>query len=445
MQRLKVRAMWHYVRRQPPSFWLVCAYLFIEYVRPQLVWPALDVIPWAQTMLMLCIVAFVFEGRSVRFPTILGSTFLIFTAILGASIPFAYQPQVAIDNLIDYGSWVVIIGLIINIVTDERRFFIFTLLFLLCSFKMSQHGFRTFVARGGSWAAWGATGGPGWFQNSGEFGIQMCIFIPLSAAFYAALKTRLTKWKKLALLSFPLTGLVSIVATSSRGAVIGIAVVGIWYLIAFQRQYIIRGAFTVLLAGSLIWVLIPEQSKARFEAMGEDDTSIQRLDRWEQGIEMMKAYPVFGVGYKNWQVYHIDHFDHNPWEDGSRLAHNIFIEVGAEIGLAGLLGFLAMIAATFAVNLKTRRLARRTPGDNRFLYMMGWGLDGALIGYLASGFFVTVFYYPYFWMNLALTIAAHTSMRRKAESSAADGRRVGPGYPRGHGVPRPAMRPVFGR
>ena len=101
---------------------------------------------------------------------------------------------------------------------------------------------------------------------------------------------------------------------------------------------------------------------------------------------------------------------------GSLLTHNIFLEVSTELGLVGLLGFLLMIGAKLVLNARTRRLARLTPGDNEFIHSMAWGLDGALVGYLASGFFVTVFYYPYFWINLAMTIALNGAMVRKARS-----------------------------
>jgi hypothetical protein len=42
---------------------------------------------------------------------------------------------------------------------------------------------------------------------------------------------------------------------------------------------------------------------------------------------------------------------------------------------------------------------------DRVLWAMTYGLDGAMIGFLASGFFVTVLYYPYYWMNMSLAMA----------------------------------------
>ena len=43
--------------------------------------------------------------------------------------------------------------------------------------------------------------------------------------------------------------------------------------------------------------------------------------------------------------------------------------------------------------------------ENWFVYYMAHGLDGALVGFIVSGLFVTVLYYPYFWINFAMTVA----------------------------------------
>ena len=170
-----------------------------------------------------------------------------------------------------------------------------------------------------------------------------------------------------------------------------------------------------------VFTIVPQGSRDRFQTAGEDETSTARTLRWAQGIEMARARPILGVGYENWEVYHSDHF---PSGQGSLLAHNIFVQVGAELGYTGLLAFLMMIGAKFRVNWQTRKLARTTPGDNRFLYAMAFGLDGAMVGYLASGFFVTVFYYPYFWINLAMTISLHRSMLLKARQARSDRHRL---------------------
>src|SRR5690606_40827180 len=123
------------------------------------------------------------------------------------------------------------------------------------------------------------------------------------------------------------------------------------------------------------------------------------LGRWEGGIEMALERPILGIGYNKWSSYY------------GPLSHNIFIEAHSELGFTGFTTFLLLIGSTFALNWKTRALLRKTPTETPFMYRMAYGLDGALIGYMVSGFFVTVLYYPYFWINLAMTVCLHVAAR----------------------------------
>ena len=59
-------------------------------------------------------------------------------------------------------------------------------------------------------------------------------------------------------------------------------------------------------------------------------------------------------------------------------------------------------------------IAKEQLGGNKFILYMAHGLDGALVGYLVSGFFVTVLYYPYFWINLAMTVALNQAAKNEA-------------------------------
>src|SRR5690606_5515781 len=103
----------------------------------------------------------------------------------------------------------------------------------------------------------------------------------------------------------------------------------------------------------------------------------------------------------------------------AELPHNIFIEAGAELGYMGLLAFLALIGGTFVTNARSRRLARHAGEWGPFLRSTAYGLDAALVGYLVAGFFVTVLYYPFFWMNLSFTAATYlTAMRAAARGRA---------------------------
>jgi O-antigen ligase len=165
-----------------------------------------------------------------------------------------------------------------------------------------------------------------------------------------------------------------------------------------------------VVVGAGIWFLLPAEQKERFTAMGEDETSMSRIAYWERGLDMMKNNPVTGVGYANWMRYSAVHYpafinpnNGQPWH---QLPHNIFIEAGAELGYTGLLLFVGLIGFTFYTNYRTRKLCKGRP-NGVFASAMANGLDAGLVGFLVAGFFVTVLYYPFFWINYALTVALH--------------------------------------
>jgi len=329
----------------------------------------------------------------------------VFTVVVVASSVLAVSPEASYDQLSVYLSWVLIYLLITNSVDTEGRFFVFVLTFILYSFKMAEFGTRSWATAGFHFRDWGINGAPGWFSNSGEFGIQMCVFLPIVTYFIVSLGQNWSGWKKYLFWSMPVCAVLSIIGSSSRGALVGLAAVALWML--SKSRYKFRGLVaTSVLAVGVYWMLPPEQM-ARLQTMGDDGTSTSRTTLWARGLDLMRDYPVHGIGYKNWSPYMQMHYG------SPLLPHNIFIEAGAELGYTGLVAFIALIILTFAVNFRTRQLTRHLPKGDRFVFEMAHGLDAALIGFLASGFFVTVLYYPFFWINLAMTVALHAAASNK--------------------------------
>jgi putative inorganic carbon (HCO3(-)) transporter len=429
---LRVSSIWSFLKTQPASYWLICIYLFFEYVRPQSIYESIDVLPWPFLVLMLCLAAFVLEGKWFR---LRGSELVLglFSAVVLVSSALAYSPAASWRALPLFASWVLIYLLIANIVVTEQRFLVFVLSFLVYNLKMSQHAARSWAAIGFAFRDWGVTGAPGWFNNSGEFGIEMTMFLPISVLFIVALRPFWRKWKLLLLGVMPATAVIGLVASSSRGALLGGAAVVLWFLLRSRHR------FATLIAVALIVVavvtIMPEQQKERFRDAGTDKNSIARLTYWRHGIEITNEHPVFGIGYGNWGAYYRSHYDPR-----GTLPHNVFVQASAELGYTGLFAFLLLIGYTFVTNYRTRKLAHRFSGS-WFVFCMAHALDGALVGYLVSGFFVTVLYYPYFWINFAMTVALHraaTEQWRRAGQSALSPQAILPRVGSQGGVTLPA-------
>jgi O-antigen ligase len=395
----------------------------MEYVRPQQLYPAISGPPYSKFIIAFALIAFVMEGRFFRLglPELLLG---LFTAIVLASSFFAVSPDDSYAQLSIFLSWALIYLLITNCADTEERFLVFALSFILYSFKMAEFGTRSWLSDGFRFRSWGINGAPGWFSNSGEYGIQMCIFIPIVFYFTRSLNRYWPRWKRYVFWSMPVCAVIGIVGSSSRGALVGLAAVALWML--SKTRYKVRGlAAAAILAVAVYWFLPAEQMQ-RLQDMGTDDTSISRTTMWARGLDLMREYPFLGIGYKNWSPYSKTHFG------SALLPHNIFIEAGSELGYTGLIMFVVLIIATLVINFRTRRLMRQLPADNRFMFDMAHGLDGALIGFLASGFFVTVLYYPFFWINYAMTVTLYNAAKKKVNVFTA----VDSVYPRGR---RPSL------
>ncbi len=400
---LRPSVIWRWLKTQPFSVWFVLIYLFFEYVRPQAIYEGIAGPPYARIAIILASFSFLFERRKLRFG-LLDVLLAVFSFILVASCMTAYQPDASYEEITVYLSWMLIYLLIANAIDTEDKFLIFMFTFLLYSFKMSQHATRSWAEDGFAFRDWGTTGAPGWFQNSGEFGIQMCIFLPLIVAFMMALGHTWPRWMRIFGWGVAGTAVTGIVASSSRGALVGLAAVAAWQIL--KSKHWVRTLIATVAVGWAVYLIMPDEQKLRFQSMGEDKTSVSRTNYWHDGMEIMNDYPVLGVGYANWPEYYSVHY-------GVRaLPHNIFIQAGAELGYSGLFALFALIGASFLVNRGTRQLST-APGGSRFIYLMAHGLDGAMVGFIASGFFVTVLYYPFFWINLAMTAALRNAARNK--------------------------------
>ena len=405
---LSPTAFWQALKREPWSFWFLCTYFFVEYVRPQSIHPALDVLPWGRATLALTILAFVLEGFKLRKLHLLDGLMAAFTGAWMLSIVFAVNPEWSLEGAYLFINWLVLYFFVTNIVTTRRRFFIFLVFFLLWSLKLSQHGARLWVTSGFSVPSWGARGPQGWFENPGELGIQMAIFFPIALLFAVAVRGHVKKWVFWGLVALlPATAAITILVTNARGS--QLALVAVIFMVVAQSRHRVRGLVGAALALALLWAVVPDAQRERFDTMGEDETSEARMYYWDHGMRITNEYPTFGIGYRNWLPYYNSRHDLldevPPGIPSGELPHNVFLEASAEMGYTGLFALLALMAGTFVLNRRTRRLARRVPEWSPFLRSISFGLDAALVGFMISGFFVTVLYYPYLWTNLAFTAA----------------------------------------
>jgi len=410
---LSPRAIWTVLKDEHFSFWMVCGYLVLEYFRPQSIIPALDVVPWDKLFVGLCAVSLLADPqrRWVRNRTNLWMT--LFLGVIVFSSFFAEYPTVSWSHWFDFFGWYVIYFLIINTVTTSRRYFIFIGIFLLASFKLSLFGAKTWVLRGFGFRKWGIQGPPGFFENSGELSIQMLMFAPIAYELALFFKSRLSRTGYWIAMAVPVTGVMTVLGASSRGAQIALAYQA--YRTKFKGKLNLKLLVVLAAIAWGCWALLPDAQKARFLTIGDDKSSQQRLYYWQAGVRMIEKHPLLGVGYFNFQPYFAIHESNEILYGVAQLPHNIFVQVGTDAGLIGLGVFLMLIRCNLRTAREIQLMCAEEEGHPSFAGSMARGLSISTWGFVIAGQFVTVTYYPFLWINLALTVSLANIVARSAQ------------------------------
>lgn len=394
----KVGAMWRHFKKEHFAFWMVCGYLFCEFVRPQSIFPAIDFLPWAKLFLLGSIVGVFIDPSVKRVRTSANVHICLFSICIILSVITAEYTDIARQNFIFFFSWVIIYFLIINIVNTRERFYIFVMIYVVAAAKIAIGTAKTWAFRGFSFTSWGLMGPSGYFQNSGELAVLMLMLFPLAFYMYRAFSYRAVIWEKLILMLFWVCPVLTILGASSRGA--QVALVAQLILMFRSSLFRIKPLIGIVLFCIALFYLLPQEQKDRFSDAGDDQTSQQRLLYWKHGWEMMLENPIFGVGFFNFARYYENHYPYDMLYPTAQLPHNIFVQVGTDAGFIALLIFLLLINYCFVMTYKVVKT-----NDNELVKAISAGLGIGVLGFVIAGQFVTVTYYPFIWIHLSFIAA----------------------------------------
>ena len=203
-----------------------------------------------------------------------------------------------------------------------------------------------------------------------------------------------------------------VVRTGSRGGFVGLAALAIWMIVhvrPMRRRVLV--AVGVAAASVVLMLTASPATKERFMSIlhpTEDYNYTYREGRiqvWRRGIGYMMHRPLLGVGVEGFGV--AEGVLSGKKNEGSGIkysaAHNMFVQIGAELGVIGLLVFIRMLWAAAAGCRRIMRLARRLQMPEEA--HMAEAALGAFVAWLVGGFFLSVAYAPITFFIIAVCIA----------------------------------------
>jgi len=335
-----------------------------------------------------------FQTRQARFFLL----FLLWIAISGFSQPGVFTREL----FTRYGSFAILFCITICLVDSPARvrmvlWSCIISMLLASSVAIFQHFSAEDVIRA-----------KGTFSDSNYFCLYLLPIIPV--AFYRASDERLCIQRVLARIA-TIALILAVIFTFSRGGMIGLAVV--LFLLALKSK---RKLLAILILGIIITIFVANMpdyfreriEKTKIELEGEKTytSTYRRLLLVKGGWKMFLDKPLTGVGIGNffWSVR-----EYTPVRIHPGLAHNMYIEVLAELGLIGMFLFMGIIFLTL------RDLRRIIKMASFSLKSYAQGLYVGLIAFLVSALFLHAQYEKFFWLFIFLTICLKNIVIKKEE------------------------------
>jgi hypothetical protein len=260
----------------------------------------------------------------------------------------------------------------------------------------------------------GGRGLGGFLGDENDFCLVLNMALPV-AFFMAMSETR--RFRKMVYLGLALLFVATLVATLSRGGFLGLCAVGVYTLFYSPKKIVsvigvgIIVLFLSFFASDTYWAEVRSIS----EDKADQGTGEERVYTWKVGWEMFLDNPILGVGQGNFP-YRFEQYEKSMgFHEGlhgrsraGRAAHSLYFTLIPELGVIGVVIFLRIL---FLLWRELRWLAVQGERGNRSILFWSRALAGSLNGYLVTGVFISVFYYPCFWVLMGFIGALKNTAR----------------------------------
>lgn len=139
--------------------------------------------------------------------------------------------------------------------------------------------------------------------------------------------------------------------------------------------------------------------------------SVGRTSEYVAGVQMYVDHPVLGVGLGNYPSRYLEYSEQIGLDTRreDRAPHSLYLQFASELGAIGL-AWLGIVIAVAIVGLRRSRRAAAEHGDRASAATLG-AIEIAFIGFLAFSLFRHIALHRYFFIPIALALAAPGALR----------------------------------
>lgn len=414
--------------------WILATLIFFTVGRMHTYYPFLAALSPGKLLFGAALLAAVINPDTIRIDNLWrawpSKAVMALGALACLSIPFALSIGHAGSFFLNnYVKTLIIFFLLVVSIRDARDLHLYTWAYVLgCGFLVYLATFTFSLESTGTMQRLGDTG---LGLDANDIGLVLTCGLPLAIVLFENNRGA-KRWLPLVIL----VGIgVSLARTGSRGGLLGLIAVGSFLLVFMNRVSLLKrlGAVVAVVAG--LTFMAPEGYWEQMRSMTEptEDYNWQspygRKAIWERGVGYMVSHPLTGVGVGNFgraegTLSGIAQQREQAGEGYLWTApHNSFIQIGAELGLLGLIVFCSLVFGGIGGLLRLRsRLSNRNrrargPPD-RFLHDLTTYLPVVLVGYAVTTFFLSFGYVDVTYIVFSYVAGVYVCGRKQAPSNA---------------------------
>lgn len=392
--------------------WLgILMWSWLGYMNPhRMAWGFSTSMPFAMIVALTTFAAIVLSKEKKEIPwtreTIL---LLIFTGWMFVSTVFSMYPGMAWPQWDKV--WRIILMTYVTMMLINDRFRLHWLVITI-ALSLGFFGFKggIFILSGGSGNnVMGPSGS--FIADRNSIGLALIMTVPL--LWYVRLHTEQASLR-MGLLAVGALTLIAIVGTNSRGALLGLVAMGVFFLMKARNRLGIIMALAPL--ALVVLYVLPEEWFERMqtiETYEQDQSAMGRIYAWNNAIDLANM-SLLGGGFRAVTGY------------GGTDSHSNWFGVLGEQGWLGLAMFVLLHLFTWRTATHIIKAAKH----HRSLY---WARDLAamvqvsLIGYMVSGSFLGLQYFDLFYHLIAIVVVANALVKKELAALApAEARRLLP-------------------
>jgi probable O-glycosylation ligase (exosortase A-associated) len=388
------------------GFAVLILYLIFEYGRPQDLVAAIGAAHPTWIVIGLMLISWIGADRFGLVKSPQATLVMLFLALLAVHVPFATNNFLAFDVTKSIALMVPFcISMVLFVNSYER----------LRSF-LNWWTFLAFYIAINSILGVGIAGSA-FLGDENEVALLMNVMLPFVFCLFVYEKRRNAK---IVYLAISLLCVASIVITRSRGGLVGlIAVMAVVWLLS-PRKVLALVLVAILAVG--VYATADQKYWDRMATIQNTDegTAKGRLDSWDAGWRMFKDHPL-GVGPGNFPIhfpeYQLRSEHRNMW---GRAAHSLWFTLLPELGVPGAVLYVLLARANF----RDLRRLMTLPQDNdrhELARALAVAFLASIVGFFASGTFISVLYFPHFWYLTAMIVATRRVLDPQDPVSAAAG------------------------